>query len=466
MQSDGGVDINIPLITQIGTRDGSLQKDAKMVNCYPEVTEAGNAVVKRPGLSQYKANPTGTGSGDGQGQFLVNGAPYSIYLDTIYQTNGAGSWAIPTITVALLKYEVLSDIPLGTSLLKSTAGLWKFDGTTVTKVTDANFPALTVPGISYLDGGYYVMDSLGTVHGSALQNPMIWPALNFIAADVSLGAGVRIHRHLNYIVAMYAQGTQLYYDAGNATGSPLTTVGNASWRTGCASGTSVVEIADSTFFMSVAGPRGRTVTQMEGLSLATVSTPYIEKILNLDSLSTVYSFGIRLGGHTFYALTLENTGVTLVYDTVLAHWHLWTSTVSGVEQFFVGHNYLNAGTLDLFQEEYTGAILQMSPSIYTDVSGVIAVRVVTKPYDWGSLKRKFIPAVYLIADTIASTVTIRYSDDDYTTMSAWRTFLLSTTKKMGLRFGSTRRRSWEVLHTDNTPFRAYALEVELEKGEG
>ena len=55
----------IGFVYPIGTRDGTLTKDAKMVNCFVERTRNGHAAVKRPGTAFVQQNPAGRG----QGQF-------------------------------------------------------------------------------------------------------------------------------------------------------------------------------------------------------------------------------------------------------------------------------------------------------------------------------------------------------------------------------------------------------------
>lgn len=445
----------------IATRDGTLTKDAKMVNCFLEVSEGGKDAVSRPGLVLFRALPQGTA----QGQFLCNGAAYSIVNDSIYNSNsGVLVAAIPTPGTAGLHYDVLSDVPQGTTFLKNAKGLWSFNGTTVTKVTDVNYPTDTVPGLAYLDGRYYVMDPTGTVRGSDLQNGNSWPALNFIGADATLGVGIGLARHLNYIIAFYAQGTQFYYDAALSPGLPLAPVGNASWTTGCATGDSVVEIADMTNFIGRNAQHGRTVQQYTGLQMAQISNPYIEKILNRSTLVGVKAFGIKTAGHTFYLLTMPDISTTLCYDLLMSEWYVWSSVVGGNEQYFVGAHYVTDGTNDLLQDLTTGSVLKLDPTAYADASGPLSMRCVTPQYDWGSMKRKRFSAGSLIADTQSTTVQLRYSDDDYQTFSAYRTVDLSTVRKQLQRMGSSRRRAWELLHTDNAPCRVREFLLDMTVG--
>jgi len=445
----------------IGTRDGTLTKDSKMVNCYIEQTTNGMALVKRPGSLQVFSQ-----AGTPQGTFNCNGRSYSIVNDTVYDIQSSTAVAIPSVTTAGQRYENLPDVPFGTTLLKSPSGLWKFagssDGTggTFTKITDANYPATTVPGIAYLDGIVYVMNTAGTVLGSAIEDPLTWPALNFIQADFSLGQGAGLYRHLNYVVAYYTQGIQMYYDANAAngdvsTGTQLGPVTNASWTSGLAAGYSVVEVVDLSFFVAQDKKRGRVVMMCNGLELTVVSTAFVGKILDLSALgNNVYSWSLRITGHTFYGLTLTDLNLTLVYDVASNQWQLWSSLVNGVEQYFIGSSYLNGQGQDLMQSLVNGSIFQMTPNSYQDqTSTPIRVTAITSIYDFGTINYKRIASLFCLGDNTPTVVTIDFSDDDYTTWIGAKVISMLPTRKQIQRAGRFRRRAYRLQHSDNSPLR-------------
>ena len=78
------------------------------------------------------------------------------------------------VTVAGLPFDFIqTDVAGGTVgfVFKSTKDAFYYNGTTVTKITDADYPATTVRGIAYLDGTYYVMDPDGQIFGFCPSNP-------------------------------------------------------------------------------------------------------------------------------------------------------------------------------------------------------------------------------------------------------------------------------------------------------
>lgn len=472
-QQDTGGDVEISWAHPIGTRDGTLTADAKMVNCFVEKEEGEqSAIVKRPGTS-YQSTTLGTA----QGLFKFHGAPYSIVNDTAYQFNQFGDGTGIPITGVVNTGQFYTSIDSlnssGNTLIQNQAGeLFVFNGATFTKVTDTNYTG-NVPqfGIAYLDGVYYNMTAAGNVIGSAINDPTTWPALDFVGADPEFGQGITVVRHLNYILAFYFYGLQVYWDANaapNGSGIALNPVLSASFRTGLFNAACVTEINDVTYFLGNTPLYGRSVQMLNGLQLQKISDPYIERILNNPNLSFVnlhiWSFGIQIAGHSFYVLNLSEINVTLVYDITSGVWNVWTSVVGGVEQYFVGRGYLSAqganGHIgDFTQDVTTGKVMLMSPTLYTDATGQMNVTCVTPNYDWGTLNYKRFALMQQMADTIADSINISYSDDDYQTFSTPRQLSLQFPRKQMRNCGSSRRRAWMMQYSGNFPLRLNSLSV-------
>jgi hypothetical protein len=243
-------------------------------------------------------------------------------------TGGAISTALTTPAQNCLPVQVAL-IPANGSIaakafIKSTKDAWVWDGATITKVSDADYPANTVYGVAYLDGTIYVMDSKGVIYGSDLLTPLSWNALNFITANAEADAGVAIARQLDNIIAFKETSIEFFYDAGNPTGSPLSRQPNALMEVGCASAGSIAYSDNTLFFMSQHKQRGRSVMKFVGTTPQQVSTPWVDRILDADDLVTIYSFVVRLNGHVFYFLTLKTSAITIVYDDIMNEWHTAT----------------------------------------------------------------------------------------------------------------------------------------------
>jgi len=213
---------------------------------------------------------------------------------------------------------------------KSTKDAFYYNGTTVTKVTDPDYPATTVRGVAVLDGTFYVMDANGKINGSEINDCLLWSALNFIQCQMEPDNGVYLTRLLNFIVAFGTYTTEFFYDAGNATGSPLLPYTSSMLNIGCAVATSVVQSNNQIFFIGVSKQKGRSVYAMTGTTPEIISSASVERLVNADDLAAVSAFSVKISGHNFYVLTLGTLGITLAFDMVMKDWKEWTSLTANV----------------------------------------------------------------------------------------------------------------------------------------
>lgn len=444
------------------------------------------------------------------------------------------------VTVANLPFQFcLQDSASGTPgfVFKSTHDAYFFNGTnsTVTKITDADYPTVTVPGVAFLDGYFFVMDSDGVIYNSDLEAPLTWNSLNFISCEEEPDGGVAIAKYMNYIVGFGQWTTQFFYDAANPTGSPLAPVQSAGLQIGCANGYSVTQFAGKLVWMGNSHEKGRTIQACDGsMSPVEISTPDISRILNADDLSGVYSWGAGFAGHSLYVLSLVDSNVTLVYDFSSKAWSTFTRRVAGsaktissltqsngvaiatstshgfsdgdeitisgasqsgynlttnityidannfsyqvssstvspatgtitatgsTESYFDLVYYASVGGNDIVQGKSDGIIYEMLGTTYRDNGVSIDSIARTDIWDGNSADRKVLRSVEVIGDKVASVCLIRWSDDDYNTNSKYKSVDLSTNRSRLRRLGNCSRRSFEIRHTDNTPFRIEALEI-------
>lgn len=220
----------------------------------------------------------------------------------------------------------LATAPTGTSFTFTIAGS---PATPATGTITASIVKSTVPGIAYLDGYFFVMDTYGVIYNSDIDDPTSWKGLGYTTAQNETGAGVAISKSLNYVVAFKEWSTEFFYDAKNPIGSPLSPVDNGFTQVGCASGTSLTLCDGNLVWLSQVRQRGRSVHVMAGTEQQKISTPDVERILNADTLSTVYAYGLKVDGHPLYVLTLVYSNITLVYDFQSQTWAQWSSLTIG-----------------------------------------------------------------------------------------------------------------------------------------
>lgn len=433
----------------------------------------------------------------------------------------------------------------GTMMVKSTLEAYTVDTTSqvATKITSANYPGLTVPGLVELLGTFYVMDAYGTIYGSDanMDDPTTWAALDTIDAEFENDGGVALAKYNQYVVAFGKWTIEYFWDAGNATGSVLAAVSSAPILVGCASAGSVCSAEGTVVFMGqkkgqTAYQTGRFIGVLDGMSYREISTEDVSRILDKDDLAVVYSATLGVAGHTFYCLTLKTSAITLVYDFKTQLWYTWTTRTAGASKSVTtltssgttatavctghgnsdgdpvtiaganeaGYNgtynitYVDANTFtfevvtgrttpatgtitaigtgttesyfpivsscnyngaQVFQAE-TGGIIYTSASSATNDNGVyIDVRCRLNPMDMENLKRKSWPPIDLIADRVSGNALIRFSDDDYSSYTNYRTVSLSGHTSRLHRTGSSNRRIFMMRYTDSAVFQGYAFEL-------
>lgn len=200
---------------------------------------------------------------------------------------------------------------------------------TVTQISDADYPATTVRGCAYLDGRFFVMNALGEIYQSALEDASSWSALEFIASQNDSDAGVYLAKMNNYIMALKTYSIEFFYDAANPTGSILSPVQNMTQHIGCASGDSVQDMGGMIVWMGQSrNGFGRSIYSINGPEPQKISDGQIEKILDADDLAEVYSWSAKVGSHLLYGITLVTSSITLVYDFSTGLWTFFTYLVS------------------------------------------------------------------------------------------------------------------------------------------
>ena len=464
----------IPAALTLETRDGTDTKDALIVNAYIEQLPSTKAisVTKRAGLVTSDTFTAGTG----QGIYSYNSNLWAVIGGTLYSFPPGGTHT----TVGSLVGG--TGVPVSFSNTNNNAYLFLHNGTngytvtsggTFASITSAGFPpnngysaGAICPGAASLDTYIFIMTTDAKIWMSNSNDPTTWNALNYISAEIDSDAGVAIARQLNYIVAFKQYNVEFFYDAVNQTGSVLSPNTSATIKSGCANGNSVVSLEGTIIWIAQGKETGKSVMLLDGITPGTISTPAVERILETDALTNVRAYAYRQGGHTFYILSLPDSNVTLVYDINMKTWYTWSSVVSSVEGYFnqtFGCSYNNK---EYVLNATSGVVSYFSRTTYQDNGNPINVQGRTPLLDSDNNLKKFYRGCRYIGDrtTVTSNLSLRHTDDDYNTWSSYYTLDISTNNPTAWSLGSSRRRAFDWLYTDNYPFRIQALELEFSQG--
>lgn len=462
------VPTRFPLFTSVENRADTLLKDAKLINAYAYYDQKIEDfwVEKRPGLSA----PVYALNAGGLGMYNWKGTIYAVANGNVYK-NGVVLSAISTGGAFPFKF---TEIPAATPKLFFDNGSFAYftDGTTVTAVTDPNFPASRVSGFSaFLDGTLYVMSNAGgtnaAIFGSKNQNdPSAWDPLNKIIAQIEPDPGVALVKHLNYIMAFKQWTVEFFYDVGNQTGSPLGPLQNSLIPFGCVHASSIQNIDGIKIWATYTQNGAPQIARLDGMTPSIVSSPEVERIIaTMNITSTVQSFAVKVGGRRFYGLTYVNANVTLVLDLDQNFWYPWLDPSNNFLDWtsqaadFGGNRLVQlagAGSIYITDADY----------IYPNDNGAIpTVDLYTPSTDLGIDRRKTLNMLYFVGSQQPGSIAqVRYSDDDFQSWSNFREVDLSKSKPFLDRNGTFQRRAYNIRHQRNTSLRLRALGLQLDLG--
>jgi hypothetical protein len=430
----------IPTSTKILTIDSSTQ-----------ITLDKNATISNNERLTAAASVVLTGDIASGSSVITNISPNTTNLFPGMFVTATG---IPTLT-KILTVDSSTQVTIDANATATTTG--------VSLTFETGFPLERVPGIAYLDGYINVMTPDATIWSSDANEPDSWALDSNIVAQIEADRGVYISKQLVYVLAFKKYSVEIFYDAGNATGSPLSPVQGAKVSIGCRHPNTVSQMEGTIFWVSQARDGGTAVYLMDNVKSSQISTPPIERLLQQADYTTVYSWCARVAGHRYYCVTLAASNLSLVYDMTSQQWYQWTDT-NGNYLPFVSASYTGDNQA-IFQHESNGKMYQLEITNTTDEGATITMDLYTPNYDGGTRKRKSVVIMDVIADqTDGSVLQVRVSDDDYQTWSNFREVDLSKNRPMLTNCGTFRRRAYHFRHQSNTPLRIQAVELMIDLG--
>ena len=355
----------------------------------------------------------------------------------------------------------------------STVELWTFaEGGSWAQVTSAPIATTSspiCPAHGHMDGYTFVMREDGRLYHSDLNTVSSWTAANFITANSYADNGVGCARYRNLVVGFGDYSLEFFYNAGNATGSVLSRIENATLRIGAirnakTRGTAIRSIGNTIYWLGVDADTGaRHVYRLNGMREEKVSTPAIDKMLSQGAINSILgSFNMLGQSHIAFGGS-TTTAVIFTPDTKF-WWYYTTGGAMQIAAFLSASGLIGPDdTTSYFTSAAHANIFTIDPNLplWQDASSSYSLTVQTDNVDLGTRKKKFWKSASLIGDEATSTFTLSYSDDDYVTSTA----ALSVAANGKLtRLGSSRRRSWIWSHTASTAARVQAMEYEYEEG--
>ncbi len=338
---------------------------------------------------------------------------------------------------------------------------------TVVTGADADMPTPHNPHILFLDG-YLFMIKSGTadIYNSNLNDPLAYTSGDFITAEMTADTLVRIAKLNNYILALGSNSVEYFFDAANASGSPLqrndTFVKNVGFVGGFA------RHENQIYFVGYSATTGYDLYLAEDAKLNSVKNPFIRRYMQPNS--SFYAAIVTMGGHDFYSITGTSPSdtVSFLYDLDTK---LWTRTTFQSEadlpiQYAFNATITGIGETSILSVNGKDKIYYFNPNVLTDDGVGFTSVVQTDPIDFGSINQKFMSRLVAIADrpTSSALLSVSYSDDDYQTFSTARTVELNQEYPVLTQLGRFRRRAIKLTYSGTNRIRLHRLEVSYNIG--
>lgn len=468
----------IKLMKEVDTRNSTPNlNDEDYVNVYFESVknrltgENEQYIIKRAGTTAYSTpgiytNIRGMYFWEDQQRVYVALGRDLLYYDLVTNTLGAtytnffaGSTGDVGFTEFLYDTNVVTLVILdGTTLNEITSA----GG--ITPCVDADFPTPHEPTPIFLDGYIFVLKS-GTadVYNSDLNNPQSWTAGNFLSAEMNPDTCTKIAKLNNYMVVFGSNSIEYFWDAANATGSPLRRNDTPFKNTGYLGG--LASYGNKLYFIGNENESEPAVYMLDDFKIQKISTEAVSKYLS--SLTVTYSTYklciISFSGHIFLVLNAGTLTPVMEMDTKL--WSRWDWKDLGL-----GFNSLisvNTKTSTTYRTivgfSGTGQLYTMLPTTYQDAGTNFTCIMVTPANEFETMNRKNWHRLTIWCDRPRSDslMSVSWTDNDWITYSTPVTVNLNQDIPCIYRLGQARQRAFKFTYADNFAMRLKQVEVDI-----
>jgi hypothetical protein len=461
----------IPLAGNTSNRLGAATKDQVFYNVIPEsikneVTDAKKVwLSKRGGFTAETTVVGGGGVGRAIFYWSITGKVYTVIGSKLY-ANATDIKTLATSTGTCWIIEFLSSSGTPQLIVGDGVDLYTVSSSdVVAEIVDADLPSTQITPVFFDSYVFIVKSSTPSLYNSDVDDPTAWDPTNFLSAEQYPDYLIAICRQANYVIGFGPKSTEFFFDNANASGSPLARQETISLKVGLAARDSIAQLDRRVFWVGQTESGEPSAWMFEGITGAEISNEFVRRILTAEgsSLPSAKAWVCSHKGHTLYVLNLAAR--TLVYDCGEKVWTDWSSNNAGAHAV-LPFNYATEGANNkvLVLHSTDGKIYRLNPDVHTDDAGAILATIITDRVDLNTNHLKQQLSLTLIGDIQSSgSVTVDWSDDDYTTWSSSRTLDLTASRAFTKAGGTFRRRAYRLAHTANAPFRVETLELEYQQ---
>lgn len=492
------------------THSVTNSEDQRKINCYYELAK--NALTgkgtltlsKRPGVTIG----TGTYGTSAQTSYLVLNTLFGAQIvhAVFYLVSGDVKVSSETSTATILSpatspnvYPSFVDITaisnvhnavlqltgtgthrvfFATMANVSIGGAW-------TEIVDADFTGMSHRGkMEHIDGFAFILNDQNLIVNSDTNSLANWTANNFLAKQIRQDRAIGLMRLGNQLIACGDETSEIFFNNGNTTGSPLgrlphlhakiglvPTVGVISTTTARGGTHYYATIEKRLYFVGRRSGGGSQSVSATGLSPSVgvfaydgqnfekVSTPYIDKILS-EKYNSIYSVNaIGFNGVGGVAINITAPGVSpqrfYVFFPDWKEWFEWTSEV--FSPINSGEQYLGLGSLQHKLYSFAG-----TDKWQDDTTSYAWSTQFKLPTNGSSLK--FMPMYGVDADTDASanSLDVNISTNDCVSFTSLGSIDQTQDRKVLFGGGSFRKAHIRLGNTNARPSRIHNFLARIE----
>lgn len=470
---------DISLVRELVSRqnDPLGTKDETLLNCIVEINKD-----RRTGDNRtYHMKRSGTStvfttSGDIRGMFMwkdQNLFAYCVGKNVyLYNVNTA-----VTITCTNVFTTTSGDVGFELFLYDTgTSNLVATDGTTLVTITSTgtvtpsvspNLPVPHLPKCLCLDGYLFLAETdSAALWNSNLNDPLIFTAGDFILTEIEGDNILDFSRLNNYIVVFGSNTIEYFYDAGNATASPLKRNDTPVKLNGYIGG--LARAGNTLYFLGYNDHNTPDIFRLQDFSIESISSEAVRRYITSCNLSPSQYFSgavISNLGHDFYLFNGYNR--SFAYDVKEKLWTKFAWKTNGHFRLLKAESLVSAaGVYCVFTMTSENALFYFNDGVYQDNGTNFTWTAVTEPADFGTLNRKTMGRLTLVCDrtTDTSYMTVSVSDDDYQSWYGNWSVNLDQDSPHITRLGSFRQRAVKLTYSDNYPMRVQNVQVQINKG--
>lgn len=332
---------------------------------------------------------------------------------------------------------------------------------TVVVSSDADLPSPFKPSFLVLDGYLFLIkDGTSDIYNSNLNDPLAFTPGDFITAEMIPDTMLRLARLSNYLVAFGTASVEYFFDAGNASGSPLQRNDTPVKHVGYLGGFATFE--NKIFFVGSSTATSPVVYVLEDFKMDTVENAIIKR--QLQTGGEFVGSIVSNGGHSFYLLTVN--GKTFAMDLDTKVWTRWgyQNTDKLECSYSVVVPITGSGYCSVFFINGLSNLYYFKPGVYLDTGQTFSVVCQTPKQRFDSIREKYMLRILPVADKTTGLLSVDWTDDDYTTYSTARTVDLSIEKPILHRAGRFVERALRFTLNSSDSFRMYYVEVDYNLG--